>query len=273
MEIVYSDTLVNTPARLLVKEQKILVNAKVWDKLPEPYQKFILAHEEGHFNLKTSSELIADHYAFNKLAGQYQNSLKSMVNTVASILSESTNHQMRVKNIYKLALEWDIKNGNSSVQPEFEKISSEIEKEYRNNLEYVYYKKVFMKNYNLETYDWQSPEAALYQPKIGRTFINVMPNTMQQTTSSTNIQTPAFFEKFVSPIAEELKKNQQLKFYMNNNSSKTTEPESVYVDTQTEPKQKLTSPAIFPDVAKTPDYKLYALIALAVIAFFILIKL
>lgn len=273
MKVVYSDSLVNTPARALLGQDTILLNAKVWDTLPEPYQKFILAHEEGHLAMKTTSELIADNYAFNKLAGQYPESLKSMVNTVAEILSESNNHRMRVKNIYRLALEWDVRNGNGSAKNELARITKELFNEYKNHPQFIYYKTVLMTNgYDLETYDWKSPEEALFQPKIGKTFINVSPTGQTQ---KATIEKPEFLEKFVSPIREQMKQTQLTMAYAKAKSQPVAQTEPLLLGKEPE-MQKNTqkvNPEIFPEaIFKSKDYKLYALIALVVIAFFILIK-
>lgn len=115
----YVDDLGITPARVNRETGEILLNRKVWNKLPSGFRSFILAHEEGHYVLQTTDELKADEYAFNKLAGSFKNSLKTCVETLADVLPFTTDeHSLRLLQIYLLGLKHDYKKKQS---PELKK--------------------------------------------------------------------------------------------------------------------------------------------------------
>jgi hypothetical protein len=91
----------NTPAWLDVDNRAVMVNIPYFEKLPSLYQKFIIAHEEGHFYIPTLNEMEADFYAFKKIAGTEPGSLQATINTLANVLPFTTpEHAQRLINMY-----------------------------------------------------------------------------------------------------------------------------------------------------------------------------
>ena len=61
MTYTFSDSIGSTPAKVNRETGEVFLNKTVWPTLSKPYQAFILKHEEGHYVLKTTNELEADH--------------------------------------------------------------------------------------------------------------------------------------------------------------------------------------------------------------------
>ena len=178
MQITYanSEMLGKTPARVNLLTGEIFINTDVWDTLPEAYQNFILAHEEGHYLAQTTNELMADHYAIMKLAGTVANSLKNAVATICDVLPGTNGvQQLRILNIYRLALLWDSLN---SPQPqtasELDNVQAAIYS-YRQLNELKDYEMILsqMKHGQPDDYDFPGYDARMFEPSIGSRFMDV----------------------------------------------------------------------------------------------------
>ncbi len=174
IKITFVENLGITPARVNRHTGEILLNSRVWNKLPEGFQKFILAHEEGHYVLQTTSEIEADNYAFQKLAGTFKNSLKTCVATLADVLPfTSDSHTLRLLNMYRLALLYQAnKYGDQPTIKELER----IEKIIKNNE---------MKNSNFTSpYEFQGYSEDLFKPSVGMWFRDVGTSGAATTTAT-----------------------------------------------------------------------------------------
>lgn len=115
----------STPARVNRLTGAVFLNAETWHKLSESAQKFILAHEEGHFCKQTRSEFQADKYAFNKIAGKENKSLRKILHTINTTLEPELNeeHNKRVKAITRQILLMDFMEfGNKKAYLIFKKM-------------------------------------------------------------------------------------------------------------------------------------------------------
>lgn len=100
--------MADTPAAIDRANGILWLNPKRWFKLTPFQQKFIKYHEYGHLVLNTDSEIEADTYAFNKLAGTEFRSLKQCIECLEEILNEEIlGHKVRIDHMYQLALKWD----------------------------------------------------------------------------------------------------------------------------------------------------------------------
>lgn len=98
----------DTPAAIDRINGVFYINPKRWFKLTPFQRKFVKLHEYGHLNLNTDSELRADEYAFNHLAGTEFRSLKQCIECLEELLDENLiGHKVRIDRMYELALEWD----------------------------------------------------------------------------------------------------------------------------------------------------------------------
>jgi len=103
--------MADTPAAIDRENGVLYINPKRWFKLTPFQRKFVKLHEYGHLNLNTDSELLADEYAFNHLAGTEFRSLKQCIECLEQILNEDIlGHKVRIDNMYKLAVQWDKKH-------------------------------------------------------------------------------------------------------------------------------------------------------------------
>ncbi len=178
MKITFVDNLENTPARVNRETGEILLDRSTWFDLPEPYRKFILEHERGHYYLQTTNELLADQYAFEQLAGRSKGSLLSMVSTLADVLPfHSETHQARLLNLYRLALEWDQKNSpQDGTDQALHEVNMQLSS-FTHNPQYLEYMElVFSKEPKGQPSDYEYSSYAdpsLYEPTIGRRFHDV----------------------------------------------------------------------------------------------------
>ncbi len=86
------------------------VNDEQFRALPSMLQRFIIEHENGHFNLQTSNEFEADNYAFHKIAGTGNKSLKSSVEALTKCLDfKNPQHKKRLYIMLTRALWYDYK--------------------------------------------------------------------------------------------------------------------------------------------------------------------
>lgn len=110
LRTVYTSTgeMSDTPAAVDRDNHILYLNPKKWFRLTRFQRKFIMQHELGHYYLQTDSELKADEYAFNQLAGSEFRSLKQCIECLEEILDENIlGHKVRIDQMYKLAIEWD----------------------------------------------------------------------------------------------------------------------------------------------------------------------
>ena len=106
----------DTPAAIDRENGVLYLNPKRWFKLTPFQRKFVKLHEYGHLNLNTDSELKADEYAFNKLAGTEFRSLKQCIECLEELLDESIiGHKVRIDRMYDLALKWDKEHATSKL--------------------------------------------------------------------------------------------------------------------------------------------------------------
>lgn len=97
----------NSPASINRATGQLFINKNVFSKLPPQIQDFILLHEEGHYNLQTKDELLADHYASNRFLGSQKLSLKSSIKALENILPDNELSKKRIENQYLRALVYD----------------------------------------------------------------------------------------------------------------------------------------------------------------------
>lgn len=104
MLITYVDSkeLGTCPAAVVMDDGTIQVNADVWNLYTPYQQRFILAHEQGHYELQTSSEEQADLYALRRLHGSEPQSLKQSIETLVKMGNAIPPH--RVEALYRQAL-------------------------------------------------------------------------------------------------------------------------------------------------------------------------
>lgn len=152
-----------TPARVNRVTGEIFLNARVWNRLPDGFKKFILAHEEGHYFLQTTNEIEADNYAFEKLAGTFENSLKTCVSTLADVLPfTNDSHTLRLLNIYRRALKWQAeKYGDEQTITELKRIEKEFEN-LKNN--------TFMMDFTGSQYEFRGYGDKNFMPSVGKMF-------------------------------------------------------------------------------------------------------
>ena len=87
MQIVHVPTIeFGSPASCNRKKQIIYLNDSIWNQIPESLQKIIILHEQGHIIKNTSSEILADEYAYEHFAGSEPKSLKNLINVFDNYL-------------------------------------------------------------------------------------------------------------------------------------------------------------------------------------------
>lgn len=104
-----SSVLQDCPAAVDMETGLIDVNKDVWDNFDDFQQKFILAHEEGHFVLDTDYEDEADAYALKKLFKTVPRSLKRSLETLYKV---GIMDKERLERLYVECLKLDAANGN-----------------------------------------------------------------------------------------------------------------------------------------------------------------
>ncbi len=115
MKTVYCSTgeMIDTPAAVDRKSGLLYINPKLYFQLTDFQRKFVKFHEYGHYNLNTDSEIEADEYAFNQLAGTEFRSLKQCIECLEQLLDErKIGHKVRIDNMYRLAIKWDKEHTN-----------------------------------------------------------------------------------------------------------------------------------------------------------------
>ena len=98
----------DTPAAMDRETGQMYINPKRYFALTPFQREFVKLHEKGHYILNTDSEMAADEYAFNHLAGTQFRSLKQCIECLEEILDENLiGHKVRVDHMYQLAMRWD----------------------------------------------------------------------------------------------------------------------------------------------------------------------
>lgn len=105
--LVFTDKIGDSPAAVNLRSGVLHINPKVFDPYPDPWKKFIVLHELGHYVLQTRSELKADAFAFHHFIKE-GHSLKDAVNSLHKVLDESNPaHRERIQKQLDKALWWD----------------------------------------------------------------------------------------------------------------------------------------------------------------------
>jgi hypothetical protein len=112
-----------SPAGLDRSQGVIYIYTPVYDKLTAFQKKFVIEHEKGHYYLNTDSEIQADAYAFENLAGTEFRSLKKSLACLNEILDYSNpTLRPRYQALYERVLEWDAAHGNEWAAGQLNKI-------------------------------------------------------------------------------------------------------------------------------------------------------
>ncbi len=125
--ISFADDLgASNPASINRATGHIKINRSLWFAIPDIYKRLILEHEKGHYFEQTRSELEADEYAFNRIAGTEQGSLRNVVMALNDLLKSDTPlNKNRIRSMLKRACVFDYKKyGNINALKEFEKLNT-----------------------------------------------------------------------------------------------------------------------------------------------------
>ena len=98
-----------------IRKGIIYLNNSRFEKLNGLQQKFVILHEKGHINLKTTDELKADEFAFRKIITENPNvSMRQLADCIAQVLQFDKKQDIeRYENILKMAFQYDYQyNGN-----------------------------------------------------------------------------------------------------------------------------------------------------------------
>ncbi len=116
LKVVHNSSIGNTPAAISREDKTLYINPELFYSFTPFQQKFIILHELGHYTLNTRSELDADTYAFNNIAGTQYRSLKSCIAAIEETLEDGNQtKEQRYNNIVYQALKWDYEHGNKAV--------------------------------------------------------------------------------------------------------------------------------------------------------------
>ncbi len=242
-KITFVENLSITPARVNRLTGEIFLNARVWNKLPDGFKKFILAHEEGHYVLQTTNEIEADNFAFNQLAGTFENSLKTCVYTLADVLPfTNDSHTLRLLNMYRSALQFQAnKYGDIETKNELKRISHEIKK----------IQDMIFSSFS-SLYDFQEYSEDLFNPTVGQWFRNMKVEPGAQPVASVPVMSAT--KQIIEPALYATNQQEQVK--------KTVVQEKVSLDEIPD----YTTPTV------TIDLKTILIAALAIVVFILLIK-
>jgi len=123
IQTVYSKITGDSPAACDSQSGIIFLHPDYFNALTPFQQKFIYWHEVGHIMLDTRSEIEADAYAFDKLAGTEFRSLKQMLSALKDVLGpRNPTTEPRYKALLIRAFEWDARHGNTKAKEALEKI-------------------------------------------------------------------------------------------------------------------------------------------------------
>lgn len=107
------------PAKCNVRTGVITLNDAVWNKLTPIEQAYWLAHEEGHIRTGGGSEVEADRFAFKKVAGTQQYSLRDIRRALRKIISTNPNApeaKARIDSNMRLSLQMAADRGSESAK-------------------------------------------------------------------------------------------------------------------------------------------------------------
>lgn len=114
-----SSVLQNCPAEVDMDTGVISINKDVWDDYDEFEQSFVIAHEVGHYELQTDSEIEADRYALKQVYRTAPKSLKRSIQTLYKVGIIDTRRMMA---LYTAALQLDAADGNQLAAIELQNI-------------------------------------------------------------------------------------------------------------------------------------------------------
>lgn len=113
MKVIMVSDIGSTPARVHRPSGTIFLNQRFWHTLDEQSKKVILAHEIGHYKLQTTSEILADEYAFQSFALSEPGSLKALFRTLVKVLDlKNPFHRRRIWSMLKRITKTDAALGN-----------------------------------------------------------------------------------------------------------------------------------------------------------------
>lgn len=109
----------STPAAVNHFYGILYLHPVLFPKLTPFQQKFVYWHELGHYYLNTASEIEADAYAFDHLAGSEFRSLKQCLRSLSEVLDkDNPTLRPRYEALYRRALKWDAERGNEKAGQE-----------------------------------------------------------------------------------------------------------------------------------------------------------
>lgn len=107
-DIEISDNLGVTPARTNRETGKVWINRQKLGLYPKEIWKYILAHEDGHITLQTTSEIQSDEYASQKFLAAHPDKPFMTVDALQKVLPMNTKEQFeRVELQRKRAAKFD----------------------------------------------------------------------------------------------------------------------------------------------------------------------
>ena len=115
---IFPDNPLN-PAKSNIATGVITINDSVWNNLSPIEQDYWMAHEEGHIRNAFGSEVDADTYAFQKIAGSQIYSLRDIRRTLRKIIATNPNApeaKARLLNNAQLSLEFASSKGSESAK-------------------------------------------------------------------------------------------------------------------------------------------------------------
>ncbi|MDR2683957.1 MAG: hypothetical protein LBB53_01075 [Prevotellaceae bacterium] len=127
MEVIYTYGLEDCPAAIDRKTGTMYIQPERWKALTPFQQKFVWWHELGHYHLNTDSEILADGYAFDHLAGTEFRSLKQCLECLTEILDiNNKTLEPRYKALMNRALQWDYEHGNERAKLELDYLNGNL---------------------------------------------------------------------------------------------------------------------------------------------------
>lgn len=195
MKVSFSDNIGNTPAIVRRDTGEIFLNRQIWFTLPLAYRRFILMHEAGHYLRQSTNELVADHFAFNQIAGTFPESLKNTVRTLYGVLPFNTETQrLRLENMYRLALTYDqYKKPTAERLAEIRRIETDIKQNYALNEQLNEYMTTQRRG-KVTDYEFPGYDPALFEQSIGKWFRDI---PITNDTPQTNVPWPSGTADFI----------------------------------------------------------------------------
>ena len=105
--VFFTDKIGASPAAVHLRSGVLHINPEVFFSYPKEWQKFIVLHEMGHWQLQTRNEEKADAFAFHHFV-QSGESLKDAVLSLLRVLDvKDPEHRQRIEKTLKKAHFWD----------------------------------------------------------------------------------------------------------------------------------------------------------------------